>query len=148
MATLDVTEILHHAELVDSVVVRRRQETVGTTGRNIFTEATFSINGVVTMASPNDLERLEDYQRMSRTISIVCEFRLRGETNDYQPDIITWRGDNYIVVYIDSYPQFGAGFIQAICTSMDKTDQALDPLATGRLIANRVNSLNVRILIR
>ncbi len=66
---------------------------------------------------------------MGRNLVIVTKFRLRGPAKDgstqYQPDLITWEGDSYVVKTIDPYPQYGAGFIQAIVGSMDSVDQTV-----------------------
>ena len=126
MALLDVSEILTDPDFADKFNVRRRSETVDTHGRSTVAEQLFSqVVGVVTAISPSDLDRREDYQAMTRSISIVCQFRLRGETDGGQPDIVVWRGNNYIVKHIDPYPQFGRGFIQAECSSMDRVDVPL-----------------------
>lgn len=127
MALLDVTQILTDPDLVDIFDVIRRQETVDNTGTSVVTPTTFSrVIGVVTSIGPSSLDRSENYQTFTRSISVVTKFPLRGETTGYQPDIVYWRGDSFVVKAIDPYPQFGPGFWQAECTSMDKTDAALD----------------------
>lgn len=139
MALLDVSEILTDPDLVDLFNVRRRSETVDIHGRSTVSETMFpQIAGVVTAISPNDLDRREDYQSMSRSISVVCRFRLHGETEGNQPDIVVWRGDNFIVKHVDPYPQFGRGFIQAECSSMDRVDLALDAATPGELLFNNI----------
>lgn len=138
MALLDVSEILNDPDLVDRFDVVRRMETVGTNGRSTTSSQTFKgIIGVVTASSPNDIDRQENYQAMPRIISVVTKFRLRSIVNNEQPDIVVWRGSNYLVRQIDQYPQFGNGFVQAECASMDKTDPALDPAAPGQMAFNQ-----------
>lgn len=141
MALLDVSEILTDPDLVDVFNVRRRLETVDIHGRSIVAETVFpQVVGVVTAISPSDLDRREDYQAMSRSISVVCRFRLRGETEGNQPDVVVWRGDNFIVKHVDLYPQFGRGFIQAECSSMDRVDVALETDIPGGLSFNQINN--------
>jgi hypothetical protein len=126
MPLLDVTQILTDPDFADSFAVRRRTDVIDSHGRSVPTEQTFSpVIGVVTANSPSDLDRKEDYQTMSRSITVVCRFALRGETTDSQPDIVVWRGSNFLVKHVDLYPHFGAGFFQAECSSMNKTDNAL-----------------------
>jgi len=147
MALLDVSSILLDPEFVDSFNVIRRAQVMDAHGRAVITNQTFSNTiGVVTANSPSDLDRRDDYEGMTRSISVVCQFHLRGETTGYQPDIIFWRGDNYLVRHVDSYPQFGSGFFQAEATSMDKTDNAFEPALTGRMIFNQpLNAVNLGI---
>ncbi len=126
MALLDVTELLSDPDLVDTFTVQRRVDTIGANGRTTPGLQTFAgVVGVVTAIGPSDLDRKDDYQSMSRSISIVTKFRLQGEVTGAQPDIVVWRGDSYVVRSIDLYPQFGPGFVQVECTSMDRTDVAM-----------------------
>lgn len=132
MALLDVTQILTDPDLTDTFKVLRRQETVDNYGvSGLATQVFYPVIGVVTSVGPNNLDRHENYQSFTRSLSVVTKFPLRGETTGFQPDVIVWRGDNYVVKAVDPYPQFGPGFWQVECSSMDKTDAALDvvPLA-------------------
>ena len=148
MALLDVSSILLDPDFVDSFNVRRRNQTIDAHGRAAINETIFSkVFGVVTAISPSDLDRKDNYEAMSRSISIVCQFHLRGETTDYQPDIVVWKGSNYLVKHVDPYPQFGMGFFQVECTSIDKTDPAFEPLVTGRFTFNQApDAVNVPLL--
>lgn len=138
MALLDVTQILTDPDMVDSFTVKRRAETINSYGRTVIGEQIFTpVIGVVTAIGPSSLDRHEDYQSMTRSISVVTKFRLRGEVTGYQPDVIVWRGDNFVVKQIDPYPQFGPGFVQVECTSMDKTDLPLDAPAPGNYAFNQ-----------
>lgn len=125
MAFLDVSiDTLLDPTFTDRIVVTRRKDVVGnngrTTPRTVFTKPAHAI---VTMASSAELDRLpKDYQITGREISVVTKFPLQGEVLGKQPDMLTWRGDTYIIKAIDYYPQFGAGFVQAICVSLDLTD--------------------------
>lgn len=147
MALLDVSSILLDPDFVDSFDVIRRAQSFDLHGRSILSNQTFGkVFGVVTANSPSDLERREDYQNMTRSISVVCQFHLRGETTGFTPDIIVWRGSNYLVKHVDAYPQFGAGFFQAEASSMNKTDPAFEAAVTGRLVYNQpLNAVNLVI---
>ena len=126
MALLDVTDVLFDPMLTDSFDVERRIETVDINGRSTVAVTTLTGKiGVVTMANASELERLPEEQRMRRAISIVSAFNLRGVVAGYQPDVIVWRGDRFVVAAIDNYPQFGSGFVQVICSSLDLVDAAL-----------------------
>lgn len=139
--TIDVTEILTDSDLATTFNVIRRAETVGTNGRQTTTNTTFSnVVGVVTAIGPNDLDRQDGYEKNYRSISVVTKFNLRGASTGYQPDIIFWRGTNYVVRAIDNYPQFGQGFYQVECTSMDQIDDALTTGLKPQLSFNLINN--------
>lgn len=141
MPLLNVSPLLLDPDFADTFDVKRRTETIGSNGRSTVSEQTFSgIIGVVTANSPSDLDRQEGYQSMTRSISVVSKFRLRGETTNQQPDIVLWRGSNYVVKHVDLYPQFGEGFVQAECSSMDRTDPAIEPDAPGGVLFNSASN--------
>ena len=122
MALLDVSEILNDPDFVDTFTVIRRAEGVSDKGRAILTLEGIAAVGVVTMAGPNDLRRLPEAQLQDRTLSIVSKFAFFGASVGYQPDLIQWRNDLYIVSVLDLYPQFGRGFTQVIAPSIDLQD--------------------------
>lgn len=128
MALLDVSlDTLFDPMFLDSFVVNRRQEIVGNNGRSTLNVVQSNQQGVVASISPNDLVRRDDYQIGMRGITVVTAFQLQMVVQGYQPDVVTWRGDNYIVKHIDYYPQFGTGFYQAECMSIDKVDVVPSP---------------------
>ena len=125
MATLDVSDVLLCPEFTDNYVINRNQETIDNNGRSQVTTTQINSFGVVTMASGQDLQRYPELQILERVISIVTKTRLQSAVTGYQPDVITWRGDNYVVKAIDLYPQYGAGFYEVIAASIDLTDTTI-----------------------
>lgn len=124
MPYLDVSSVLSDPMIADRVKVTRQKEVVGTNGRvSIVPEVFPIVVGVMTSAGPNDLERVPEAQRMGRVMSFVTKFRLRGPSPGYQPDTIDWAGDTYLVVTVDPYPRYGAGFVQSIIASTDIIDK-------------------------
>lgn len=143
MALLDVSSVLLDPDFGDFFHVIRRVQAVSSHGR-VQTEDTDlgRIFGVITANSPSDLDRREDYQSMTRSISVVCQFYLRGETSGFQPDVLVWQGSRYLVKHVDAYPQFGKGFFQAECSSIEMTDPAIVKRAVGQLAYNApINSI-------
>jgi hypothetical protein len=144
MAFLDISEVLLDPDFTDNFVVTRRLEVVGTNGRSNVTQFTKPTFGVVTAAGRNELERVPDADTYKRIIVIVTKFPLQGEVTlgngiTYKPDLVVWRGNNYLVKECDLYPQFGAGFVQAICTSEDIIDTSVFPYG-GMLFNQKSNS--------
>ena len=142
MALLDVDQALHDPDFTDYVTVIRRQQSTDNYGRLVTNDTVFTnVAAVITVNSPNDLYREEDFEYFMRTISVITQFRLRGQTENYQPDIVVWRGNQFVLQTFDPYPQFGQGFFQAICASMDRNDNALDQIYYGKLnFSTRHNS--------
>ena len=127
MPFLNVSRAIRNPMFADSFQVKRRKQTIGSNGRTVVSATILSKRGVVCATNPADLERLDDNQRMGRHLSIVTEFRLFGPAKDsssqqYQPDIIVWRGDNYIVQSLEPYTSYGPGFVEAIVGSIDSID--------------------------
>jgi hypothetical protein len=105
--------------------VQRRTETVGTNGRSTLAVQTFNnLVGVIDMFSDRELirDRFPEMQYATNVITVICRFALQTEVTGDQPDIVVWRGDNYVVKKVSPYPQFGAGFYQGVCASVDATD--------------------------
>jgi len=143
---LDVTQILTDPDFADKFNVRRRAQTVDAHGRaDANEELIVGVIGVVTAISPSDLDRQTDYDGMSRSISVVTKYFLRGETSGYQPDVVVWRGSNYLVKHVDPYPHFGPGFMQAECSSMDKADPPFVNLTSQLDFSQPINSNMVAI---
>ena len=135
MALLDVTSILTDADISDVFTVQRRQETIDANGWGQQSSVSFVAIGVITAVSPNDLQRAENYQALTRSISVVTKFALRGATAGYQSDVVVWKGSRFLVKHVDLYPHFGPGFFQAECSSMTTQDGAAEPLDAHPQIA-------------
>lgn len=143
MAMLHIAEHTLDPLLASRFTVLRRTDVVGTNGRTVPVVTPFpNVIGVVTAIGPNNLDRHDGYQTTQRAISIVTKFHIQGEVTGKQPDIIVWKGDQYVVKAIDYYHQFGDGFVQVECVSMDKTDAELVNPAPGAFAFNTaVNSM-------
>jgi hypothetical protein len=125
MPYLDLSDAILNPDLAHRFRVLRRTDRVQDDGRTqIDVEHSFiDVVGVVTMASPDDLQRLPEDQRMGRHLQIVTRFALRGPSPGHQPDLIEWGGDQFVVKWFDPYPQFGSGFYSAVVGSIEAIDQ-------------------------
>lgn len=132
MPTLDVTDVLLDPDFCETLTVIRRQEGPLVKGRPSITETTISPApvGVVLAQSDAPIQRGPDQQNLPRLIQVHTPFRLRGPSKDpvsgaiYQPDIIVWGGDRFVVNKVQDFSRFGRGFIQADCSSQDLIDVA------------------------
>lgn len=127
MPLLDMSDVLTDPMFVDTFSVNRRVQTVNDSGIASSTvQALPGINGVVYPSDENDLQRLPDLSIQTKAITVVTMFALRGESeaagSEYYPDIVVWNGDNFLVRHVNDYSNYAAGFILAVCTSIDLVD--------------------------
>jgi len=137
MPMINVSVALTSPMLVDTFTVKRRVQTVGTNGRATTTNTpTTGVSGVVYPSDNNDLQRLGDMQVTGKAITVITQFALRGESEEsgtpevqFQPDIVTWHGNSFVVKHLEDWGAFGPGFVLAVCTSIDIVDAP--PTTTG-----------------
>lgn len=122
MPTIDVSDVLLSPEFCESFTVNRRAETVGTDGRNTFTETQLSAYGIFLPASPNDLMRLPEGEMGQQAMTIYSTFQLKGASVGYQPDQVVWMGDNYVVRSVQPFPNYGPGWWVAVIVNTDLVD--------------------------
>jgi hypothetical protein len=129
MPYLDVNGLLVDPMIAgEAFTVVRRLEVVSSTG-NVQTVNTYlPARGSIGPVAPDQLNRLPEQQEQSKSLSVVTAFRLMGAAQvagtRYQPDLVLWKGDFYVVTALDDYTQYGAGMVQAMCTSIDWIDNA------------------------
>lgn len=137
MPSLDVAELLIDPDIAgDLFDVVRRPQTVSDQGRGVIRPQTFPrIRGAVYPSGNQSLVRADAYEHGTKSMEVVTRFRLRGasqvgDDDQFQPDLILWAGEYFIVKDVEDYSRYGAGFIKAGCLSFDYNDEAprsLDP---------------------
>lgn len=123
--SIDMRVALTNPITLDKFDVVRRAQVVDNAGKVIVTPTPFSnVRGVVT---PNltmkDLQRMSDAQIQSKAIAIVTRFALRGEAEltgqEFQPDLVVWHGNNFLVIFVEDHSNYAAGFVRAVAVMMD-----------------------------
>lgn len=133
MPELDISELTLDPQLAATrFVVVRRVETVNQFGERTNGIQRFTPLGQVSPTGDNSLSREEAYQVGGKTIQIITRFMLHHVATQmgkarYDPDIVIWRGDSFVIKSIEDYSQFGAGMIVAEAASIDYVDQAPNP---------------------
>ena len=130
MPLINVSLAITSPMLADHFTVLRRTQTVDNFGIASTANQPFpGLSGVVYPSDENELRRLPDLQVQEKALTVITRFALRGasETSanpavSFQPDIVVWGGNNFVVRKIEDWSQFGNGFILAICTSIDLVD--------------------------
>jgi hypothetical protein len=129
MPQLDVSLALTNPYTLDTFSVLRRADTSNSFGEATLSTTTFNnVRGVVYPEGDNRLQRLRDIQLQAKAICVITRFALRGSSKDgtgqnFQPDIVVWNGNNFIVELVDDYSQYAAGFIMATCVMTDLNPQ-------------------------
>lgn len=122
MPTLDVSEVLTDPAFAEMITIIRRSEALNQYGESVQTSQTLTAVGVVT-SGRGELVRAAEQQHMPRNIVVHSKFRMRGPSPGYQPDVISWHGNSYVVSSLRDWSNFGAGYTAAECQSIDHIDQ-------------------------
>lgn len=120
MPLLDVTEVLLDPDFVDTTLVCHRQ--IQSRDDDNFTTNTqqdIPFSGVVTVDRSLEARRMAAGQNINGAILIVTQFRLTQGQPGLDADVVTYRGREYRVTFIDPYTAYGAGFVQAHCELME-----------------------------
>jgi hypothetical protein len=128
MAMTIAPQVVLDPLLAEKFNIVRRAETVDAHGRTVVTPTT-TANNIGVIAMNDDIENIRnafpEMEYATRVIIVVTKKQLRAAVAGYQPDLVVWRGDNYLVRRVSPYPQFGDGFYEAICTSIDFVDAVI-----------------------
>lgn len=131
MPDIDVSDLLLDPDFAEALTIQRRAQTL-LKGRASVSPVTISPApyGVVIPQNDAPMLRGPDQQTLPQLIQVHTQFRLRGPSKDpatgdaYQPDLIIWQGTTFVVNKVQNFSRFGAGFIQADCSSINQTDTA------------------------
>lgn len=112
--------VLSSPMLLDTFNVIRRVETEDSSGiAHLLPTATVGVYGVVKPIGDRLDRRAEEDSDM-KDLRIFTKFALRGETRDgvatnWKPDLVFWKGNNYLVIDVRDYGNYGIGFVAAEC---------------------------------
>jgi len=144
---IDVSDVLTDPMIAgESFTVTRRREIVNDFGEVGTENTSLPALGSIVPVGSNSLLREDALQTQSKTIRVISTFRLRGvaETVDgskWQPDIVFWNGDHYLVKTVDDYSSYGAGLVEAECSSIDFEDKPPAPAISARPTSAAVFSI-------
>jgi hypothetical protein len=127
MATLDVSQVPICAEFGDTFQVQQRTDQLSQTGRSTAGQiwsgpGPITCIGTIYPTGENSLVRQEDQQHGLKTLTIVTPYRLRTTAPGCQADVVYYRGNMFIVKEVNDYTPFGAGFVEAVCSSVESID--------------------------
>ncbi|MGG6461401.1 hypothetical protein [Solilutibacter silvestris] len=110
-----MTEVLEDPDFLDSLICKRKAQTIGSDGRAVNTDSVTPFQGVVTSDRQREMIRMEAGEHNTGSIIVISKFILSSGKPGYDADVVTWNGADYTVVQIDDYSRYGAGFTQAHC---------------------------------
>lgn len=120
MPLLDVTEVLLDPDFVDTTLVCHRQiQSRDDDNFTTNTQQNIPFSGVVTVDRSLEARRMAAGQNINGAILIVTQFRLTQGQPGLDADVVTYRGREYRVTFVDPYTAYGAGFVQAHCELME-----------------------------
>jgi galactose-6-phosphate isomerase len=122
MALLNLSLVVTNPMLCDWFKVRRRTVIVGGNGRASTSDRLIKAYGVVQADGDNTQERPKEAANGRKTISVITKYPLQDQVRFALPDIILWRGDEYLCESLDDMTNYGPGFVEATCTSQDAQD--------------------------
>jgi hypothetical protein len=125
MATINVsTEVVLDGVVAAVVftVIRRRQWTDSSGIEHHQHRRIYPVYGSLFPGGDNAYSREEADQYQNKGLEIITQFLLRAvaETADsmqWQPDIIRWNGDTFLVEKIEDFSSYGVGFVHASAAS-------------------------------
>jgi hypothetical protein len=125
MAELDVSEALDSPEFLDTFYVTRAQQVIDRHGRAHPARSNKTlIPGVVQAAGGRTLNMMPDLVSVNGVIDIWTRFRLEGPSDTTQADVVTWQDRDYTVATVQSWTNYGRGFVHAVCQMKELTADA------------------------
>lgn len=116
--------VLSNPLLVDTFNVIRRVETANNSGESVLAlTAAVGIYGVVKPIGDR-LDRKADDDSSQKDLRIFTKFALRGDTRDdlptnWKPDLVFWKGNNFIVLNVRDWGSYGVGYVAAECNAIE-----------------------------
>jgi hypothetical protein len=115
---LDMSDIVDDPDFITPCVqCYRRPRTTSNGGLAVITLQPFMINATVVPASGRQLQRLADADRTSAGIAVFTTTPLQTESTSYAADLVVFKGQNYILNYLDDFSL--NGFYAGVCTLTD-----------------------------
>lgn len=116
MPTLDMSDVLLSPEFLDTTLtVTRNEQTLDDDGFAVNKKTVTPFGGVVTVDRSLEARRMQAGQVISGAILIITIFHLTSGNTGIDADVVTYRGRDYRVTFVDPYTAYGAGFVQAHC---------------------------------
>jgi hypothetical protein len=118
MPTLEVSWVTQEPEFADMFQVLRRPETISQSGRSVTSQVTATAYGTIVPTGDNSLVRQADYELGRKTLTLYTTYPLQMAAPGYQPDLILYRGNQFVVSSVKDFSAFGEGFVEVEISSI------------------------------
>lgn len=115
MGQIDVTDLLADPDLVDDLIIIRRNASVDGFGENKVVERGEPSIGVVVPASGKTLLRLPEALRIQSVSSFFVRGKIESDGSCAYPDILMFKGSRYEVQLINDFTNWGDGWCEGVC---------------------------------
>lgn len=115
----DVSDVLLDPDFNQAFQITRTTETVNNSGRTVETTVTVSTSGVIHPATKEQLERVPEADRSSEIIAVYSQTSITPGSDTLLPDVVAWKGKTYRCVGLMDWTDYGVGFSEALCASVD-----------------------------
>lgn len=122
MPMQDVSDVLDDPDFNQTIQVTRTVKSVDDRGEVTQTSTTKDVIAVVAPITANELNRLPDAERLSGGCTVYCRYPLFTGKGDYTSDVVNANGSQYVVISVDDWEAFGAGFVSAKCGLLNMRD--------------------------
>lgn len=135
---MDLSAALTNPYTLDTFKLYRRKQYINGFGETkVEVEVVEGVKGVVYPDGDNKLARKPQGQTQPKTLTVITRYAIRGESEkagevEYQPDIINWYGNKFVVIDVEDYSKYARGFVEVLATSIDFNDEPTTarPLST------------------
>jgi hypothetical protein len=124
--TFDLSDIVTDADLGGGPITVIRTTRMVTNAGTVQTAPgqLLGVFGVMVPASPRDLQRLPEVDRVSASISLYTNVKLSVGSANLEPDVIYCEGDPYLVKSVMPYGAYGFWSAIATMTTMQPTENS------------------------
>ena len=120
MPDLDVTDILADSDIAgEQITIIRAKRTVSQYGITVDSPYSIITYGNVQPASGQQLQQFPEEQRTGAFISVTVPVMLIPLSRSNAPDLILHNGQNYRVITVSDYANYGQGYYQATAQLVD-----------------------------
>lgn len=114
---INVRNVLRDRRLTQKVVRIVSTEEINQYGEAVQTQTRSMVRAVVTSPDNGEMVRYVDSTTYKKAICVTSEMVFYPDNLSGQPDIIVWHDENYVVVGVEDYRDFG--YTRAICALTD-----------------------------
>lgn len=115
MALLDVDDLLSDIDIAgDQILVTRNTRTVDTGGLTVDAPSVIVTYGNAQPSRGQELNQIPDEQREGAFMTFYTPITLIALSLTTAPDIVTWNNDNYRIVHVMPWGNYGRGFTVGI----------------------------------